>query len=73
MTLSKADVAYITANYATLEELCGDGTPTPEEIRELIADGRLPQPSYVLEDGTVGSTSTGTAISAASTEHACAR
>jgi hypothetical protein len=50
--LTQADVAYLTANYVTLEELCAERTETPEEVEALIRARRLPQPSYVLGDGT---------------------
>src|ERR671935_864746 len=52
MTLSEADVAYVRSNYFTLEELCGGRETGPDEVRELIASGTLPAPSYVLPDGT---------------------
>jgi Family of unknown function (DUF6058) len=48
---TEADLAYLAANYLTLEELC-DGRPeAPEEVRALIAGRRLPQPSYTTPDG----------------------
>ena len=52
MTLTAADVAYITANYRTLGELCAGRPQSPAEVEELIAERRLPRPSYVLDDGT---------------------
>jgi hypothetical protein len=52
MALSEADVAYVRSNYFTLEELCGGREAGPDEVRELIASGSLPAPSYVLPDGT---------------------
>jgi hypothetical protein len=52
MQLTKADVAYIAANYRTIEELCEDRVESADEVRRLIAERRLPQPSYVLADGT---------------------
>jgi Family of unknown function (DUF6058) len=51
-SLTGADVAYLTANYVTLEELCAERQETSDEINALIAERRLPQPSYLLEDGT---------------------
>jgi Family of unknown function (DUF6058) len=49
---TEADLAYFAANYHTLEELCA-GRPEPlEEVQRLIDGRRLPQPSYVLPDGT---------------------
>jgi hypothetical protein len=50
--LTPADIAYVRANYRTLEELCDGRAESPDEVRELIAVRRLPQPSYVLPDGT---------------------
>jgi Family of unknown function (DUF6058) len=47
-----ADLAYFSANYLTLEELCADRAESPEDVRRLIAERRLPAPSYVLPDGT---------------------
>jgi hypothetical protein len=50
--LTTADIAYICANYLTLDELCAGRDETPAEMRRLIEKGLLPRPSYVLEDGT---------------------
>ena len=50
--LSDADLEYISSNYLTLERLCKGRAESPEELRGLIADRKLPQPSYVLPDGT---------------------
>jgi hypothetical protein len=50
--MTAADVAYVRANYLALEEACAKRAETPEEVRALIAEGRLPRPSYVLPDGT---------------------
>jgi hypothetical protein len=47
-----ADLAYFSANYLTLEELCADRAESPDDVRRLIAERRLPAPSYVLPDGT---------------------
>ena len=52
MRLTDADIAYIRANYATLPELCSDRPETPEQVEGLIAQGVMPRPTYVLEDGT---------------------
>ena len=46
-----ADLAYITANYVTLEALCADRAESPDEVQALIEQGRLPRPSYVLDNG----------------------
>ena len=50
--LTAADVAYVRANYLTLDEACAGRAESPDDIRALIAKGTLPQPSYVLPDGT---------------------
>lgn len=50
--MTPADVAYVRANYLTLEEACAARSESPEEVRRLIGAGRLPRPSYVLPDGT---------------------
>jgi uncharacterized protein DUF6058 len=47
-----ADLDYLRANYLTLEQVCAERADSPEEIRALIVKGRLPKPSYVLDDGT---------------------
>ena len=49
--MTAADVAYVRANYLTLEEASADRSETPDEVRRLMAEARLPQPSYVLPDG----------------------
>jgi hypothetical protein len=49
---TEADLAYFAANYLTLEELCADRPESPENVQRLIDERRLPQPSYVLPDGT---------------------
>ena len=50
--MTAADLAYVEANYVSLEEACAGRAETPEEVRALAAAGQLPQPSYVLPDGT---------------------
>jgi hypothetical protein len=52
MDYTAADLEYVRANYVTLEEVCAKRPESPEEVRALIAQGRLPKPSYVLDDGT---------------------
>jgi hypothetical protein len=47
-----ADLAYVRANYLTLDELCTGRAETPMEVRSRIHEGLLPRPSYVLDDGT---------------------
>jgi hypothetical protein len=51
-TFTPADLAYIRANYLTLDELCKDRPDSPDAVEALIAARRLPRPSYVLDDGT---------------------
>ena len=48
--LTEADRAYIRANYFELEDLCRGREETPDEVRRLIDDGVLPQPSYTIDD-----------------------
>jgi hypothetical protein len=50
--LSDADVEYIRAHYVTLDELCAGRAESPESVRRLIEQRRLPRPAYVLPDGT---------------------
>ena len=50
--LSDADEIYIRDNYFTLDELCAGRPETPEAVRKLLRDRRLPAPAYVLDDGT---------------------
>ncbi len=52
MEYTAADLAYLRANYLTLEQVSADRPESCEEIRALIEEGRLPKPSYVLDDGT---------------------
>lgn len=47
-----SDLAYISANYITLDALCADRAESPDDVRALIERGKLPRPSYVLDDGT---------------------
>jgi Family of unknown function (DUF6058) len=49
--MTEADVAYVRANYLTLEEACAGRAETPRDVRRLIAENKLPKPSYVLPDG----------------------
>jgi Family of unknown function (DUF6058) len=50
--MTDADIVYVRANYLSLEEACAGRRETPDEVRRLIAEGRLPHPSYILPDGT---------------------
>ena len=49
---TEADLAYLSANYLTLGELCDGRAESPEDVYPLIEQRTLPQPSYVLPDGT---------------------
>ena len=50
--MTEADVAYVRANYSSLSEACAGRPETPDDVRQLIGENKLPQPSYVLPDGT---------------------
>jgi hypothetical protein len=50
--MTAADIAYVRSNYLTLDEACAPRSVTPDEVRRLMARSELPQPSYVLPDGT---------------------
>ncbi len=52
MEFTDADLAYIRANYLTLDELCAERAEAPSEVRRRIDERLLPRPSYVLDDGT---------------------
>lgn len=48
--LSDADVAYVQANFVPLDELCRRQGRELERVHAHIAAGRLPRPSYTLDD-----------------------
>jgi hypothetical protein len=50
-TYSTNDLAYLHAEYRTLDDLCLDRPDSPEQTREAIAAGLLPRPTYVLPEG----------------------
>jgi Family of unknown function (DUF6058) len=52
LTFTDSDLAYLRSTFKTLEEICADRSETPDDIRSLIAEGKLPRPSYVLDEGT---------------------
>jgi len=52
MDLTAADIAYVRAGFAPLDELSHGRGDDPAAVRALVARGLLPQPSYVLPDGT---------------------
>ncbi len=49
---TRADLAYLSDGYSTLEALCADRAESAAEVKELIEQGLLPRPSYILDDGT---------------------
>jgi hypothetical protein len=51
-TFTDADLAYLRASFRRLDELCAERGDSVEVVRRLIAERRLPRPSYVLDDGT---------------------
>jgi len=51
-TFTEADLSYLRSEFRTLDEICARRPETPDEVRRLIAERRLPQPPYVLDDGT---------------------
>jgi hypothetical protein len=51
-TLREADERYVRERFVPLEELCARRGRRPDEVRELIAAGQLPEPAYWLDDGT---------------------
>jgi hypothetical protein len=51
-TYTDADLAYFREHFATLQEICAGRAETPDDVRRLIAERKLPRPSYVLDDGT---------------------
>jgi hypothetical protein len=51
-TLTRADVRYITEHFVPFEEECRRRGDDPEDVRADIERGRLPRPTYVLDDGT---------------------
>jgi hypothetical protein len=50
--LAREDEAYIRANYAPLLEVAAARSIDLDEVRRLMAERRLPQPAYLLDDGT---------------------
>ncbi|MDQ3857191.1 MAG: DUF6058 family natural product biosynthesis protein [Actinomycetota bacterium] len=51
-TFTHADLAYIRANYLTMDQLCAGRGDSPASVRRLIDAWLLPRPSYVLDDGS---------------------
>ena len=50
--LTREDVDYITAAFVPLDDLARDRGFEPDDVRADIRARRLPEPSYVLDDGT---------------------
>ena len=50
--LSEADVAYIRGNFVSFDYACTRAGLDPAQVRQNVDQGRLPKPSYVLDDGT---------------------
>jgi hypothetical protein len=50
--LTEADIRYVRANFTPLADLVRRRGQNPDEVYALVADERLPKPSYVLDDGT---------------------
>ena len=48
---TQADLDYLDANYGSLEDLCAGRPESPADVEALIAERRLPRPSYELPDG----------------------
>jgi Family of unknown function (DUF6058) len=49
--MTAADDAYVTAQFAVLEELCAAHGRDPDEVRRLMLERRLPLPGYLRSDG----------------------
>jgi hypothetical protein len=50
-SFSPRDLVYITTGYRTMSELCDGRAHTPAQVGRLVADGRLPEATYVLPSG----------------------
>ena len=50
-TYSPSDLAYLHAEYRTLDDLCHGRSSSIDQARDAIAAGQLPLPTYVLPDG----------------------
>lgn len=48
---TESDIRYVIDEYRTLEQLCHGRAETVADVRRLIDEGRLPQPTYVLPSG----------------------
>ena len=50
--IGDADETYIRSDFRELDALAASAGRDLAEVRELIAAGRLPRPTYVLDDGS---------------------
>jgi hypothetical protein len=50
--LAREDEAYIRGNYRPLRDVVREVSVGLEDVRRLMAERRLPQPAYILDDGT---------------------
>jgi hypothetical protein len=50
--LAELDERYIRTQFVELDELAMSRDGGTQAVRKLMADGRLPQPAYRLDDGT---------------------
>ncbi|WP_344534871.1 DUF6058 family natural product biosynthesis protein [Streptomyces albiaxialis] len=49
--MTDADDAYVSAQYAVLEDLCAEHGRDADAVRELMLGHRLPLPGYLRSDG----------------------
>lgn len=49
--MTAADDAYVSGQFAVLEELCAVTGRDPDDVRRLMLDRRLPLPGYLRSDG----------------------
>ena len=52
LSFTDPDLAYLRSTFKTLDDVCAGRPERPEDVRRLIGERKLPQPSYVLDDGT---------------------
>src|SRR5919204_4550380 len=50
-SFSRRDLAYIRSEFIDLEDLSSERGASPDDVRRQIVAGRLPRPSYVLDEG----------------------
>ena len=49
--MTRADDAYVNAQFVVLDELCAAQGRDPETVRQLMLERRLPLPGYLRSDG----------------------